>query len=547
MNTKLGRLAILMGLIGACGCGGGTGSPEVQSPFISEFNPPSVVVGDQVNVQIKGNNFQQFASCTFGQGITVNLCEFLNASLLVAHLTIATTAALGARTVTIRNPDGKSASNNGFTVVPPLSTNLILNIGDAPVENLLSFSVTIERVEMESFSLIFATKRFTALSSPRRVEISRLGGTAVPFAVVTGPTDLGFCTMRLTFSSPEVSFLDSSGVVQHPLATLVSDTARVDNCSLDPPINVTGLILSNIPTVVTFDFDVSGSLSTDGSGTINVNPILGRRVAVVGSAAGQQYWSGAIENLAGIVTNTTANAFAVRTSQTGFSFLVGANTSFVGLDGIGALKKGMIVQVEANTGSDGQFTAKKVTLEEGSLHGQESRGIVISSSGTPATKLTLVEQESLAPGVTLPSNGSSLEVTLAGATFEMESEHVDLTNLSFNPSFDANTIFAGQSVIVDTDQPSVSSLAARKIQLSEQALRGSVSDMVTNGGQTVFTLTLDSGSAFTALTGATFLQVIQQPSTLETVDVSSAPSVIVRGLLFKTETGYELVANTIGP
>jgi hypothetical protein len=552
MKTKWMQVGILAGLIAAQGCGGGSSSlpapKQANLPVISGFNPSAVVAGDQVTVQITGRNFQSGATCDFGPGITVNLCEFVNDLILDAHLTVTPDAEEGLRTVTVQNPDGLHGSNaTGFSVkspAPATTGNLILNIGDAPVGNILSFSVVVEEVKLEPF---LSSTGPTVLTSPRRVEISSLGATAVPIAVTTAPTNQGFCTMTVKFSSPEVTYLDAGGEVRHESATLASDTGSVGlGCSLDPPIDLDGLKLTSIPTVVTLDFDAGASLRFNGSGTIEATPALGRRIATVGSENPQHYWSGAIEGLAGVVTGVFANRFAVRTSPASFTFLTNASTWFVGLAGFGDLRKGMIVQIEATTGSDGQFTAKKVTLEEGSLQGQESRGIVTAVSGTPATQLTLVTQDSLSADGVAPPAGAELEVSLAGATFEMESERVDLTNLPFTPSFDASTLFAGQSVIVATDLPSLSPLAAKKIRLSEQAVRGSVSDLATNGGQTSFTLTLDSGSALTALTGATFLQVIQQPNTLVTADIALAPAVVARGLLFKIEGGYALVASKIG-
>src|SRR5262249_15591856 len=49
-------------------------------------------------------------TCSFGSGITVNSCTFSSSTQLTASITIASTAATGARTVVVTNPDTQSGS-----------------------------------------------------------------------------------------------------------------------------------------------------------------------------------------------------------------------------------------------------------------------------------------------------------------------------------------------------------------------------------------------------------------------------------------------------
>jgi hypothetical protein len=115
-------------------------SPDTQSATLTNgFSvtaaalPPPTVTGATPNTGAQGQNlasvilagtkFQSGATCSFGAGITVNSCAFNSATQLTASLSISATAAVGARNVTVTNPDTQSATlTNGFsvtTVVPP--------------------------------------------------------------------------------------------------------------------------------------------------------------------------------------------------------------------------------------------------------------------------------------------------------------------------------------------------------------------------------------------------------------------------------------------
>jgi hypothetical protein len=102
-------------------------APTVTAP--SPAAPPTVTgatpgSGDQgasnLRVTIAGTGFASGAQASFSNpGITVNATTFVDSSHLTATISIAPTAALGAGTVTVSNPDGTSATGPGaFTVGP---------------------------------------------------------------------------------------------------------------------------------------------------------------------------------------------------------------------------------------------------------------------------------------------------------------------------------------------------------------------------------------------------------------------------------------------
>jgi glucose/arabinose dehydrogenase/PKD repeat protein len=86
-------------------------------PVLTGLSPTSGAQGQTLNVVIVGSGFASGATCSFGAGITVTGCVVAGGTQLTASLAIGATAAPGARTVTVTNPDGQSGSlGSGFTV-----------------------------------------------------------------------------------------------------------------------------------------------------------------------------------------------------------------------------------------------------------------------------------------------------------------------------------------------------------------------------------------------------------------------------------------------
>src|SRR5439155_25804996 len=89
-------------------------------PTIGSVSPSSGVQGASLTVTVTGANFQAGASAGFGAGITVSSTTVVSSAQLSVALAIGATAAMGARDVTVSNPDGQAVVlTGGFTVTPP--------------------------------------------------------------------------------------------------------------------------------------------------------------------------------------------------------------------------------------------------------------------------------------------------------------------------------------------------------------------------------------------------------------------------------------------
>jgi hypothetical protein len=87
------------------------------APSVESTNPGSRGQGaSSQTIAIKGKNFVNGATASFGTGVTVNSTTFKSSSELTANVTVETNAATGLRAVTVTNPDAGVGSANAFTV-----------------------------------------------------------------------------------------------------------------------------------------------------------------------------------------------------------------------------------------------------------------------------------------------------------------------------------------------------------------------------------------------------------------------------------------------
>ncbi len=106
------------------------------APTVTNLNPPGAYPYDTVNVVVTGTGIfdggstfpNRLSAGVSGTGVTVNTVTFNSATQATVNLTIAAGAAFGGRTLTLKNPDGQSASMT-FTVNMPTGTGTV-TLGD---------------------------------------------------------------------------------------------------------------------------------------------------------------------------------------------------------------------------------------------------------------------------------------------------------------------------------------------------------------------------------------------------------------------------------
>ncbi len=433
----------------------------------------------------------------------------------------------------------------------PSTTALQVNIGDGPSDQLVAVSMTIGSMTLSNT----AGGSVPVVSSPTTVEMMHRMGTTEPISLrsvaqgtYSGAT-MTISSALVTYMSPVTGQMVQKNVPGPMTATM----------SFSPSLTV-----SSSPMVLNLDMDMAASVSIDAAGNVTMTPAVTASVNAGGSGNGHDPEDGGMQHMAGTIQSISGSAFTLSMMQTSqnISVAINSGTQFQGMGGMGGMSNGMIVMVDAGMQPDGSFMAQNVESMMLTSGGTMANGFVTSLTGNPATQLTLVAHDGAGSGMTNSDLASAITVNVSSAaTFNMDSDDVDMSNLPFTPVFEGSTIFKGQRILAVSSSGMMSgggmggmmgggTVNASAINLEQQGLRGMVSAYSASGSQATFTLTVPSDSVFATLTGSTTLMAFQQPGTelLGLTAVGKGGAVRVRGLIFLDAGTYKLVASRImGP
>jgi hypothetical protein len=427
-------------------------------------------------------------------------------------------------------------------VNPAAKTAVQVRIGDAPVDRVLAFELTVTSITLTDTN----GTTTNVLSSPTEVEFTHLAGTFEPLTL-NSISQGTYAKATITVSSPDVTYIDpGTGLIMEKHPTLTTPTATVTFPS-------GGLTVGSGATSINFDFNLANSLVFDASNNVTVTPVFtASSVTVASNQQDQDTDDGNVEGVQGAVVSASGSTIVIATEKSGIqlSFSTNASTTYDGVSGLSGIQPGEIVQIDARTQTDGSLIATKIEIEDAQNNSLESDGIVTSVNGHPAVSLKLLVQGevSAAPSGSKPVLGSEILVTILGSTtYKINADHVDLSNLPFTPVFNGSTIAPAQRVETDVDSPNTMAVLASKVKLQQQSLSGIVSGYTATNGHGSFTLTLSSDSMFAKLTGLTTITVYQQSATkLKNIPpISNGDTLRVRGLLFLDGTQYRMVASHV--
>ena len=207
---------------------------------------------------------------------------------------------------------------------------------------------------------------------------------------------------------------------------------------------------------------------------------------------------------------------------------------------------GQLVKVEGFAKPDGTLYAKEV---EGRENEGELEGFITAVMGNPATSLSIVTQDGSGSGMDNTKVGEAFTVNLAGLQAseyrvkQGSSDFDGLNNVGSSATFpfDPTTVHAGQRVEIDTDSsiPAAGgTIAAEKVNLQQQTLRGTVSAISGATAPRTITLTVAGDSAFSTVSGVLTVNVFDQAkSDHRTLTVNVGDNIRVRGLVFFTAVG----------
>ncbi len=272
-------------------------------------------------------------------------------------------------------------SSGGDDNNPPPGTSttpVAIKIGDAPVDSIVSFEVTVNSIVLNQQG----GGTVTVLNTPTRIELTHLGGTVETLSLLNIPQGT-YISAAVSLSNPEVEII-SGGQVVELNASLSSATVTVN---FNPAITI-----GPTPMVLSFDLDLGASVVISGNNaTINAAfTVTASPVPAHNNQDDEE--EGEIDDLTGRVTAITGNSFTIAVSQTAttLTFATDANTEFESpLTGIGSLLVGMLVEVDAVTLADGSLLAKEVEAEDADID-LEVEGLVTDVTGAPPTSFQMV-------------------------------------------------------------------------------------------------------------------------------------------------------------
>ncbi len=426
----------------------------------------------------------------------------------------------------------------------PATTAVQVNLGDDPADRLLAVNVTIDSFAFRSAS----GDMVPVLPAAVNMEMMHLQGTVRPLAMTRLPQGT-YSAATMTLAAATVTFVDpaTGQLVQRTMPGPM--TAQVN---FAPHLSV-----GTAPMVVNVDMDMSRSVTIDGNG-VSMAPSLSAhwRSAAAGSSDPE---AGGFGHMTGVLGSVNGASLTMTMLQglASPSLMTHAGTEFVGVGGMGSMHAGTLVAVDGSLQADGTWLAHRVRSLM-AAPGAMAMGVVADMTGSPPTQLTLAVHDGAGLGMSPTHMAATSTVELGSTTqFEFESYGVDLGALAFTPRFDGASLRKGQRVAAFSSSArhgggmhgmmGGSTLTASKVQLVQQALRGTVSGYTSNDSRASFTLTMPADSAFAVLSGTRDVIVYQQPGT-RTVNLQSVANgftPIVRGLLFYDAGTFRLVASRI--
>jgi hypothetical protein len=415
-------------------------------------------------------------------------------------------------------------------------------ITDAPSAPVVAFSLTLDSITLTDT----ANQTASVLSSPTTIEICHLNGIQAPLLTASVPEDT-YVSATITFSDPQVTYINSSGQPVTVSPTLASDSYTVN---FSPDITI-----SNTSTSLLVDLLAAQSVTISGT-TVTVKPVFKVTNLPPPSTIPPPGQNGTGMQQMGTVVSVSGTTLVIEPgSGPNFTLTTNSATMLQGFSSLSALTAGELVQVDFVLESGGTYLATRIQLAPPPPSGQPPINLLnglVTSVSSGSFKMVLMQGLGPAVGPVSPTAVSVFTVTTTtSTTYAITPQFQSLTGLPFTPSFTAANLTPGQNVGVTASPVSGTTATASNVELIPQTLGGVVTAIATSGNYTAYTLTLVSGDAFTALTGASTVTVYTSTATAgppapvatNNTPIKVGSQVRFNGLIFNTGSGaYSMVA-----
>ena len=427
-----------------------------------------------------------------------------------------------------------SSSPSAATTVVGAAVSVPVLITDAPSDQLLTFSITLNSITLTDS----AGKTASILPTPTTVEICHLNGIQAPLLTASVPADT-YTSAVITFSNPEITYISSTGTPVVASPTLATTSYTVNFAS---PITI-----SSSSTSLLVDLLASQSVTISGT-TVTVNPVFKVTPVAASSTTPMQGQYGTGMDARGAVVSASGTTLVIQpVSGANITFITDTSTEYDGVSGLSTLTAGELVEVSFTVQTGGTLLAKNIELKDASSAASNANILTgpITSIGSGSFNMALMEE--MGKGISSSSTGAIYAITAnSSTTYGIAPQFQSLSGLPFTPAFSATTMKPGQNVTVTASALSTtaSTATAASITLAPQTLSGTVASVASVGGYTAYNLTLTPGSAFATLSGASSVTVYTNSNTvsMNATAIAAGSTVRFNGLVFYTGSGYAMVA-----
>ncbi len=337
---------------------------------------------------------------------------------------------------------------------------MVVTVGDAPLNNILSAKVTISGIALVDSG----GNSVTVLSKPRTIELSSLGAIQEP--IETENVAAGsYSSVDVTVSAATVTYVDPNGQVVTGNASITSATDTV-------PLNPGLTVVQGQDVHLSLNFNLAQSFDLSGS-ALTFTP----SIASAAAAIEQESETEREVEVTGVVEAISQTSITVQSADSGvqFTFAINSSTRLSASLSANGIQQGSIVTVHGTMQPDGSLLATMISAEmEGhAMSNSQSggRGIVtaVTSSGGMVESFTFVAREDFGDA----SSSPQMNVLLSSSTTYGMSEEAIQDGIP-STAFTNGEIFPGQSVEVIGSATSSGSIAAQEIDLAPESLSGTL-------------------------------------------------------------------------
>lgn len=359
-------------------------------------------------------------------------------------------------------------------------------------------------------------KTVTVLAAPQQVEFIHLNGAAEPLATASVPqdyytsamVDVGSASFTCLGRDFEGGVLISGYGYGYTPGSLVTVTVPQQitvsgmamglllNLNVSASANAEECLDTGATNAITPNFEVTSfQISTDPA-----SPAAGKLSHLDGIVSSVDTTQGAltISAVDGLGWEIDAEGNTVKSANLAWNVSTDSSTSFQNLTGIGALAQGAAVDLDATLQPNGVLLASRVAvldpLPNDNLTLQYGPLMQIPP---PALMAAGVQYDVMEQGYFYTVNGEpepDIPFSYQNAAFQAAGGNSNRGNLPFTPTFSADTMVAGQDVLITSHATSFGTTAApaqaSTYTLMPQTIDGMVTAVATSGNFTVYTVTL---------------------------------------------------------